>query len=349
MDLIETLKNVFKMAFSLGFHLQLPGGLTFDFEGRNTGNTEPSDIGVGSMANIAGVVGGIDSFTFGGPSGVKYSSSGAVASAELNPVTKEYPNVLHNYFAVKAYSTKLAQSTAMTLYYSGEGLVSFRNLMKKPLTYPVSGGKGYLSSNISTFEDLVTQFNILPINPNAVSKSANFPSLYAPQVYETYNYAYTNAEVRLNLLRVVEFLKAFSLGGTKPDWVSISLLQDVVPWTGKFLYEMMARINALLDAYRGAVDELKAFIDLIVAKIDTLERFIQFLVEILNFLDSFSAGFYFLSLPSTDAGVQGWVSAVDQAGGNKPPSGPGGYSAGVALAYSGTNVEAFVTAFSLIF
>jgi hypothetical protein len=338
-NLITTLENIYKMAFSLGFHLQLPEDLTFDADGRNTGDTEPSDIGVSSMLNVAGPVSLIDA-TYGMPKGVSFSSSGSVTAVEIDPVTKEYPNVIHNYFVVKAYSAKLAHSTAMTLYYSGSGLVAFRNLLKAPVPFPVSGGKGYFDSNTSTIEGLVTQFNILP---------SNYPDTYAPQVYETYYFAYNNAEVRLNLLRMVQFLKAFSLGGTKPDWVSISLLPDVVPWTGKFLYELMARINALVDAYRSAAAELKAFIDLLVAKIDTLERFIQFLIEILNFLDSFSAGFYFLSVPTTDGGLPGWFEAIDQAGGNRPPSGPGGYSAGVGLAYVGTDVQAFATAFSLIF
>ena len=111
----------------------------------------------------------------------------------------------------------------------------------------------------------------------------------------------------------------------------------------------MNRIDALLDAFKSAIDEIKAFIDTVVRKIDILERFIKYLIEILNYLDSFSVGFFFLSVPSTAAGIPGWISAIDNAGGTKPPSGPGGYSAGVSLAYAGTNVDAFATAFSLIF
>lgn len=339
LNLITALENTFKMAFSLGFHLQLPGGLTFDSDGRNTGSTMPSDVGVGSMVNIAGPL-SLLNVSYGTPEGVTISSSGAVSKVEVDAVTGEYPDVVHNYFSVKAYAAKLARATAMSLYESGEGLVSFRNLFKGAPPYPVAGGKGHLSSNTGTIEGIVSQFNILP---------DDFPEVYDPKVYETYYFAYNSADVRLNLLRVIQFLSAFSLGGTKPDWVSISLLQDVVPWTGKFLYELMSRINGLLDAYRSAMDELKSYIDLFVAKIDALERFIQFLIEILNFLDSFSAGFYLLSVPNTDKGLPGWIEAIDNAGGTPPPSGPGGYTAGVGLAYVGTNVDAFATAFGLIF
>jgi hypothetical protein len=97
------------------------------------------------------------------------------------------------------------------------------------------------------------------------------------------------------------------------------------------------------------MEELKAFIDLLIRKIDALERFIRFLIEILNYLDSLSVGFYLLSLPSTDRGIPGWIQAIDQAGGTPPPSGRFGYTAGFALAYSGTDVGAFVAAFNLIF
>jgi len=336
-DLIQLLEDTFKMAFALGFQNQLSGGLTFDSDGRNTGDTAPSEIGVGSMVNIGGPVQLINA-TFGTPKGVSFSGSGSVVSVDLDPVTGKAPDVIHHYFVVRQYSSKLARATAMALYESGEGLVSFRNLYKDNLPFPV-GVKGYIQAP-TTLEQLVTQFNTLP---------SNFPKESVPQVYETYYFAYNNANVRLDLSRAISFLSAFSLGGVSPDWISISLLQDVVPWTGKLIYELIAKIDALLDAFRSAIDELKAFIDLVVRKIETLERFIKFLIEILNYLFSFSAGFYILSVPSTDKGLPGWVEAIDTAGGTPPPSGPGGYTGGVGLAYSGTNIDAFVTAFSLIF
>ena len=338
LDLIQCLENTFRMAFALGFHLELPKGSTFDEEGRNTGSTPVSAIGQGAMVNVAGPVQFDSRVVYGTPNGVTFSSNGSVTSVTSDPVTGNYPDVVHNFFVVKQYSAKLARSAAMALYESGEGLTSFRNLYKGSLPFPV-GTKGFITSP-TTLEDLVAQFNLLP---------SNFPGSYVPQVYETYNYAYNNAEIRLDLQRAVQFIGAFSLGGVSPDWVSISLLQDIVPWTGRFIYELLAKIDGLLDGFKSALDELKAFIDLVVRKIDSLERFIQFLIEILNYLDSFSAGFYFLSVPETDQGLPGWVEAIDTAGGTPPPAGAAGYSAGVGLAYAGTNVEAFVTAFGLIF
>jgi len=295
-------------------------------------------IGQGSMSNIAGPIQFDSRIVYGSPNGVTFASDGSVTSVTADPVTGDYPNVVHNFFVVKQYAAKLARATAMSLYESGEGLTSYRNLYKAALPFPV-GSKGFLESP-STMEELVAQYNTLP---------TNFPQQYVPQVYVTNNYAYYNAEVRLNLQRAIQFIGAFSLGGTSPDWVSISLLQDIIPWTGRFLYELIAKINGLLDGFKSALDELKAFIDLVVRKIDSLERFIQFLIEILNYLDSFSAGFYFLNVPETDKGLPGWTEAIDTAGGTPPPSGPGGYSAGVGLAYVGTDVQAFVSAFSLIF
>lgn len=336
-DLIQLLEDTFKMAFSLGFQNQLLSGLTFDSDGRNTGGTFPSSIGTGSLTKLGGPVQLIRA-TFGNPKGVTFSDKGGVSSVAIDPVTGKAPDVIHNYFIVKHYSAKLARATAMSLYENGGGLVAFRNLYKAPLLYP-AGSRGSITSP-ANLEQLVTQFNFLP---------SNFPSRPVPQVYETYYYAYNSADIRLDLLRAIQFLSSFSLGGVAPDWTSISLLQDIVPWTGKLIYELIAKIEGLLDAFRSALDELKAFIDLIVRKIDVLERFIQFLIEILNFLTGFSAGFYILSVPSTDKGVLGWVEAIDTAGGTPPPSGPGGYTGGVGLAYAGTDIEAFVTAFSLIF
>jgi hypothetical protein len=151
------------------------------------------------------------------------------------------------------------------------------------------------------------------------------------------------------VLDAVNFIKSFTLGGTAPDWISVSLLRDIIPWSGQFIYDLLNQIEALADAFRSAIDEIKSFIDALSRKISTIERFIKYLIEILNYLDSFSAGFYFLNVPNTSEGIPGWIKAIDNAGGTRPPSGPGGYSAGVGLAYAATNVSAFETAFGLIF
>jgi hypothetical protein len=115
------------------------------------------------------------------------------------------------------------------------------------------------------------------------------------------------------------------------------------------LYELLAKMQALLDAYSGVIEELKAFIDLIIRKIDTLEQFLQYLISILDFVLSLQVGFYILTVPKTSGDTTEWVTLIQNAGGSPPPSGAGGYTAGVALAYVAPNVDAFASAFDLIF
>ena len=108
-------------------------------------------------------------------------------------------------------------------------------------------------------------------------------------------------------------------------------------------------MQALLDAYKGVIDEIKAFIDLIIRKIETLERLLQYLIALLDFIESLSVGFFILSVPETEGDSAEWARLIDNAGGNPPPSGPGGYSAGVGLAYVAIDIGPFAEAFKLIF
>jgi hypothetical protein len=324
-DVITVLENTFKMAFALGFHNPLDPTATFDVNGRPTGSTPATRVGQGSLVNLGGALSDI--------------IPTALSSIQQNPVTEEYPNVVQNYLSVKFQASSLAQVVGSSLLENSAMLNPMRDLYQGAIPLPIPSTGNFKGSN-STLEQMVTAFNIIP---------EDFPSAEHPEVYATSNAAFKDVNTRLNLLQVVTFIKSFTLGGTSPDWTSISLLRDIVPWSGQFIYDLLNRIDALLDAFRSANDEIKAFIDTVVRKINILERFIKYLIEILNYLDSFSAGFYFLSVPSTAAGIPGWIAAIDKAGGTKPPSGPGGYSAGVSLAYAGTNVDAFSTAFNLIF
>lgn len=339
-DVIEVLKATFRMAFALGFHLELDKEATFDSEGKNTGDTSPIQIGRGSLANLSGPLGRLfPEVEFAALFGVGFSDAGATEKIAADPVTGKYPDVTYNYFNVKAQAARLTTMVAQSLLDNSGMLIPLKDLYQSAIPKPVSG-KGYLASGVTTIEKMVTQFVTIP---------DGFPDNYDPKVYATYSFAYTDQNARLNLLTAIRFIKSFTLGGTAPDWIQVSLLKDIIPWSGQFIYELLARIDALLEAFKSALSELKAFIDLLIRKIDILERFIKFLIEILNYLDSFSAGFYFLSMPETDKGIPGWIEAVDTAGGNPPPSGPGGYTAGIALAYAGPNVDAFTTAFSIIF
>lgn len=339
-DVLTVLKATFRMAFALGFHLELSPDAKFDDDGNAILGTSSIQIGRGSLANLAGPLGRLSPDTeFAALFGAGFSDAGTQAIVEPDPVTGKYPDVTHNYFSVKAQAARLTTMVAQAMLDNSGMLIPLKDLYQSTIPKPVSGG-GYFSSGITTIEKMVLQFVNLP---------DNFPDTYDVKVYETYGFAYTDPNTRLNLLTAVQFIKSFTLGGTPPNWIQVSLLRDIIPWSGQFIYDLLARIDALLEAFKSALSELKAFIDLLIRKIDVMERFIKFLIEILNYLDNFSVGFYFLALPNTDRGIPGWIDAIDNAGGTRPPSGPGGYTAGIALAYAGPNVDAFATAFGLIF
>lgn len=339
-DVLKVLKATFRMAFALGFHLELSPDAKFDDDGNAILGTSSIQIGRGSLANLAGPLGRLSPDTeFAALFGAGFSDAGTQAIVEPDPVTGKYPDVTHNYFSVKAQAARLTTMVAQAMLDNSGMLIPLKDLYQSTIPKPVSG-EGYFSSGITTIEKMVLQFVNLP---------DNFPDAYDVKVYETYGFAYTDPNTRLNLLTAVQFIKSFTLGGTPPNWIQVSLLRDIIPWSGQFIYDLLARIDALLEAFKSALSELKAFIDLLIRKIDVMERFIKFLIEILNYLDNFSVGFYFLALPNTDRGIPGWIDAIDNAGGTRPPSGPGGYTAGIALAYAGPNVDAFATAFGLIF
>ena len=327
-DVITVLEDTFRMAFALGFHLPLDKDSQFDSKGLPINGTPASQIGCGSLTNLGGALSRVLPISFGG-------------NVSADPTNGEYPDVTQNYLSVKLVSAQLAQTVASSLLENSAMLIPLRDLYQGAIPRPIPSD-GNFKGNNSTIQAMVLAYNNIP---------EDFPGdqFFYPAVYATTEAAYTDVNTRLNLLDAVRFIKSFTLGGTPPDWISISLLRDIIPWSGQFIYDLLNRIDALADAFRSAIDEIKAYIDAVSRKIDVLERFLKYLIEILNFLDSFTAGFYFLNVPSTTDGIPGWIKAIDDAGGKKPPSGPGGYSAGVALAYAGTDVSAFASAFSLIF
>lgn len=324
--MITNIEDAFRMAFALGFHLPLDPTADFDAEGRPISGTPVSQVGRGSLTNIGGVLSQILPITYTG-------------KITADPTTKDFPDVTQNFLSVKLQSSRLTQAVGSSLLENSAMLNPLRDLFQGTIPRPIPSVGNFIDNN-NTIGQMVVAFNNIP---------SDFPTAYHPEVYQTSAAAFSDVNTRLNLLGAINFIKSFTLGGTPPDWISISMLRDIIPWSGQFIYDLLNRIDALADAFRSAIDELKAFVDTITRKITILERFIQYLIEILNYLDSFSAGFFFLNVPSTGGGIPAWISSIDNAGGTRPPSGPGGYSAGVALAYAGTNVDAFVTAFGLIF
>jgi hypothetical protein len=334
-DVIENLEKFFLTAYSLGFHLPVDPSANFDSQGRPLDDgTTIEQVGRGTLQTKGGVL-----------SGVLPKLVNPREVAEPDRVTELHPDLMYTETLTIFQAKRQAQAVASSLLETPGGPDSFRAIMQGTAPYPLlaSTPTNLSATNLAgatTIERQVYGFTKV---------AQGFPKTYDPIAYRTFEYAYSSVEFRLNMVSVVRFILAFSLGGQPPDWKSASLLRDIVPWSGAFIYDLLARIDALLAAFQGIVDEIKAFIDLIVRKIDVLERFLKYLIQILNFLDSFSAGFYLLKASSTDGGIPDWVNQVQNAGGNKPPSGPGGYTGGVVLAWAAPNIDAFTSAIDILF
>jgi hypothetical protein len=218
--------------------------------------------------------------------------------------------------------------------------LAFKSIMEDPFPKGAPSVSGLSATNIS---QMVFQYTAVQ-DPQKAGQGA------VQSAGVLYSKWFHDQATRDNILFAVNWCKGFSLGGSSPpDWIQISILRDIVPWSGQVIYELLAKMQALLDAYVGVVGELNAFIDLIVQKVDTLEQFLQYLVSILDFVESLSLGFYVLSVPQVDGSTEDWMELIDNAGGTPPPSGPGGYTGGVAIAYVAPDVSSFATALSLIF
>jgi len=115
------------------------------------------------------------------------------------------------------------------------------------------------------------------------------------------------------------------------------------------LYDIVAKIQALLDAFQGFLDEIVKFIDNLERKIDAMETFVQFLIDILDFIEDLNFGVFVLAANNLSGDVSTWVTTIDEATGSPPPSGPGGYTAGICIAYALFSPGALVTALQTIF
>jgi len=333
-DVIENLRRLFQTAFSFNFHLQLTPGHKWN---PNTGAVvEPSvisDIGKGSLVSLAGPLTSFQAVPLVG-NAVNSTAVTAIFQPDFEGKLPENP---WNNTLVRRNSSRLAIMVAGAMLQANSA-VAFKALMEG--TYPKGDPTDSKDLTAKTLSDMV--FEITNVPQSAGKQAVQDAGVLYGEVFE-------DPLVRLNVLAAVEFCKAFTLVGTSPDWIQISILRDIVPWSGQLLYELLAKMQALLDAYSGVVDELKAFIDLIERKINTLEQFLQYLISILDFILNLSAGFYILSVSETEGDINEWASLIDNAGGTPPPSGPGGYTGGVAFAYVAPNVSLYSAAFKLIF
>lgn len=336
-DVIETLKRLFQTSFSLNFHLPMPEGARFDANGIAI---EPyardSDIGKNSLTSLAGPLTSFQAIPLVGDA--VSSVTDVTAAFQVQPATGRLPEMPWNDPLVQQNSARLATIVAGAMLQS-DTATGFKNFMEGP--FP-KGNPSVPGLTVTNLADLVYEITDMQ-DPTAAGQGG------VQDAGILYGNVWGDPTVRLNVLAAVNYCKSFTLGGAPPDWIQVSILRDIVPWSGQLLYDLLAKMQGLLDAYSGVIDELKAFIDLIVRKIDTLEQFLEYLLSILNFVDSLSLGFYVLGVPSTGGDVGDWIQLIDNAGGTPPPSGPGGYTGGVAFAYVAPDVTAFANAFSLIF
>lgn len=353
-DVVNTLQRLFQTAFSLNFHLSAPTskttfdedgdpipGVTFDANGNPTPASRVDAIGQGLLARQASLLGGITFLPLTGkyasPLGISlgldkspgtFTGTGPLGQAILQPWQQSN---------VRRTASRLANDVASSLLENGTGTIeSYRSLMQSALPRGNVGAAGF--DGATTLEKLVVLLT-----------DTGFEGVVAADGATRYGAAYADATFRKNIIVAIQFVTSFTLGGVPPDWVRLSLLRDVIPWSAQILYDLIAKVQALVDAYKGVMDEIKQFIDLLVRKIDVLERFIKYLISILDVLLSLSVGAFVLFLPATSDGTPGWFQAIDSAGGVKPTSGPAGYSCGVGIAYVAPDISGFTAPLKLIF
>lgn len=316
-DVVGNLQRILRSAFSLDFHRNRV------FGGEYTG--------MGSLTNLAGSVGGKEFYSLF--TQLEGQGSEDVLTLETAQGAITYP---WEEGVVRKQSARLSDSLASALLEAGD-------------------------SSISQFQSLMQDANLLLGAPNledavfiATGGTGDGPggtdeALTTTDKAGAFVRAYNSEDYREALLGVVSFLRSFMGGGKSPDWIAINPLRDIVPWSGQILYELLAKVESLLNAFSGVSQEINNFIDLLTRKIETLERTLTFLISILDLIESLQVGAFLLAVPEVDGTVVDWVNELETAGGDAPQTGPGGYSAGVALAYTGTDVTAFKTAFSIIF
>lgn len=327
-DIIENLVRLFETAFSLDFHLE-PN------RGASSGPTPPEQEGRGSLTDLASALAVFESLVIVGD----LSRAKTINEAfQPDPILGSYPEVPWQKTTVIRQSKRLANTVASALLQAGgESMTGFRNIMQGPLPAGTIATGGTLTG-ATNLEQVV--FNFTEVRADGTVSLAGA---------QTYVQGYYDKSLRTNVLTAVRYIKTYTLGGAPVDWISVVPLRDIVPWSGQIIYDLLAKIQALLDGFSGVMTEINAFIALLERKIEALERSLESLINILNLVESLQIGAYILSVPELNGSAESWVNAIDTAGGTPPPAGPGGYSAGVAFGYVGTDISAFKTAFSIIF
>jgi len=354
-DVLENLRRLFLVALSLDFHIPFPRDkngaavvsvgppvipLQFDATGNPVAPTPPSAVGKGSLTNQASRLAGFQSSLLVG----KLAGLDAPGDAFSDPGLADLTVMPWQRFNVRNTAARLANGVASAmLSLNGGEVTTFQNYMQgNPPRGPVSTQFQNVPGNppLSTLSGICFAFTT-PEDPK-VTPNTN-------QTLTTFLAAYDDTKLRQNVLTVVTFLKNFTLGGVPPDWISVSPLRDLIPWAMALLYDIVAKIQALLDAFQGFLDEIVKFIDNLERKIDAMETFVQFLIDILDFIEDLNFGVFVLAANNLSGDVSTWVTTIDEATGSPPPSGPGGYTAGICIAYALFSPGALVTALQTIF
>lgn len=331
-DVIEVLRRLFQTAFSLDFQIPLSSEATFDQDGNPTVDTSPIQVGRSSLTNIASALAAFQSFPILGE--IAALEAAGQSATTGNPITGEPIQMPWEKFSVQRQSSRLTLSLASAMLNAGGNvLADFREIMQGPFQAGFPDSKYLNPAGPPTLENLVFYMTQTPVDTAGVKR---------------YEDGYLDITVRQNVLVAIRFLLNLTGVGKKVDWISVVPLRDIIPWSGQMLYELLDAIQKLLASFQGVIDEIKAFIDLLIRKIDAMERFIEFIIQILNFIDGLQVGAYILNASGISGNVGEWANIIDTAG-NPPPKRPGGYSAGVGLAYVATDVAAFEAAFNVIF
>jgi hypothetical protein len=345
-DVLTTLVRLFEAAFSLNFHLPVASTDKFDSSGNPTGTTPVTHIGYGSLLRQSGALAAFQAI----PAVASISQSlgttnlGTLTTVSQTPVNSTTGNVEEQPWQqsnIEFQAGKLAGVVASSLLEQGSGAIQQFQLIMQG-SFP-RGNLAPKETNIASAKNLQELVYAITDPGDPTTGAVSTPT------YNAYVAAFSDASCRQNILYAIQYVTSFTLGGTPPDWIKFSILRDLIPWSGQLLYDILAKIQALLDAFKSIFAEIIAFINLIERKITVLEEFIKYLISILDFILSLNAGFYLLFVPTTSGDIFQWFNLIDNAGGTKPTSGPGGYSAGVSMAYVAPNVAALAAAFSLIF
>jgi hypothetical protein len=342
-DIVGNLTALFLAGFSLNFQVPVQSPDKFTNSGVNIPPTPVTHIGYGSLTKNAGILAGflaqpVISAIASAVNIPSYSSVTVITPIPVDPVLGTNVVVPWQMPTVRRQAARLANTVASSLLEQGSSaMTQFQQIMQSLPKGPLAPATTKIAAS-TNLSQLVMAITYLDSDGN-----------YDLDTYNAYVAAFNDSSCRQNILFAIQHITAYTLGGTPPDWIQLTILKDVIPWSGQLIYDIIAKIKAMQDSSRGINAEIAQFIAAIERKITVLEQFIEYLVNILDFILALEGGFYLLFVPQTSGDVTTWFSLIDGAGGTPPPSGPGGYSAGVALAYEAPDVTAFASAFKLIF